>query len=49
MPINAIISLRILALIHGGMTVTEATDAVLGQGTFKKIADEIYEALRAKT
>lgn len=44
---NNIISARIIALVAGGMTVPAAVDAVLGAGTFAKLASELYDALRA--
>ena len=45
--INATISARILALIADGFSLRAATDAVLGKGTFERIAGEIYDALNA--
>ena len=42
-PKNAAISICIKALIDEGMTVAQAIDAVLGAGTFKGIADEVWE------
>lgn len=44
---NAAISAQIVANVQSGMTVQQAVDAVLGQGTYAKIAGEIYTALRA--
>ena len=43
---NSKISARILVLIGGGMTLKAAFDAVLGQGSYDKLAGEIYTALR---
>jgi hypothetical protein len=43
---TAIISARILTLVSQGMTLEVAMDAVLGQGTFKAIAADIWTALR---
>ena len=45
---NAAISGKIIGLILAGKTVPEATDTVLGEGAFMRIADEVYTALRAK-
>lgn len=45
---NAKISAAILTKIAQGMTTREAVDAVLGEGTFKKLAGDLYDALRAK-
>lgn len=45
---NAAISAQILSLKAAGMTTREAVDAVLGAGTYSRIAGEIYDALRAK-
>jgi uncharacterized protein YoaH (UPF0181 family) len=45
---NETISLRILVLMHQGMSIKEAIDAVLGAGTYEVIAGEIYEKLRAQ-
>jgi hypothetical protein len=42
------ISARILALVASGMTIREAIDATLGEGTFITIAGEIYDALTSK-
>lgn len=45
---NATISAKILAAKASGMTTKQAIDAVLGAGTFEKLAGELYDALRAK-
>ena len=42
------ISAQILLLQSKGASHQQAFDAVLGQGTFKRIADELYDELRAK-
>lgn len=44
---NAAISQKILANIAAGMTIAQAIDAVLGNGTHAAIAGDIYEAMRA--
>lgn len=44
---NAKISALILAEIRAGRTLPEAIDAVLGTGTYQKIAGDVYDALRA--
>jgi hypothetical protein len=41
------ISLAIITKIQGGMTVEQAVDAVLGAGSYQKIAAEVWAALRA--
>lgn len=42
-PKNAAISLCIKALIDNGLSVDKAIDAVLGKGTFRGIADAVWE------
>ena len=43
---NATISARILTLVSQGLTLEAAIDAVLGQGTYKAIAADVWTALR---
>lgn len=45
---NATISARILVLMSTGMTLNAAIDAVLGAGSYEKLAGEIYNALRTE-
>lgn len=45
---NANISARIVFLLSQGMDVAAAVDAVLGAGTYEKLASDLYDALRAK-
>ena len=45
---NAAISAKILAHMNNGMTLPEAFDAVLGAGSYAKLASEVYHELRAK-
>lgn len=45
---NAVISERILTLVQSGVPLRDALDAVLGAGSFAKLVDELYDALRAK-
>jgi hypothetical protein len=45
---NAKISARILAAVSNGATLPEAIDAVLGKGSYEKLAGEIYTALRSE-
>lgn len=40
------ISLMILENVKNGMSLEEAFDAVLGAGSYEKLAGEIYEELR---
>jgi hypothetical protein len=42
------ISAAILAHIAAGMAPNAALDAVLGEGTFAKLAGELYDELRAR-
>lgn len=42
------ISARILFLVQSGKTLPEAVDAVLGAGTYAKLAGDVFEALRAQ-
>ena len=48
MTTNQVISARIATLVAGGMDVRNAIDAVLGEGTFEKLAGEVYDELRAR-
>ena len=43
---NAKISGMIMARVQSGQTLTEAMDAVLGAGTFERIAGEVWEAMQ---
>ena len=43
---TTIISLRIISLQQNGMTLPEAFDAVLGDGSYDKMVSELYEAMR---
>ncbi len=40
------ITARILALVAAGMDIAAAVDAVLGAGTYAKIASDVYDGLR---
>ena len=42
------ISAAILAHIAAGMAPNAALDAVLGEGTFSRLAGELYDELRAR-
>jgi len=44
---NAMISAAILVRVATGATVREAFDAVMGSGSFERLAGELYDALRA--
>lgn len=46
MSTNQKISLAIVQKMATGMTVRQALDAVLGAGTFERIAGEVYDTLR---
>jgi hypothetical protein len=43
---NAKISARILFHVANGMTLDAAVDAVLGAGSYVKLAGELFDALR---
>jgi len=43
---NAAISAKILEKLSSGMTLPQAIDAVLGEGTHAKLASEVYDAMR---
>jgi hypothetical protein len=43
---NATISNKILMLVSKGMPVPEAVDSVLGEGTYKRLASDVYDELR---
>lgn len=45
---NAAISAAVLARRAQGATLPEAMDAVLGAGTYAKLAGAVYDSLRAK-
>jgi hypothetical protein len=45
---NAKISEAILFLVQGGMKINEAIDAVLGSGTYYKMACDLYDELNAQ-
>jgi hypothetical protein len=45
---NAAISAQIMAHMNNGMTLSEAFDAVLGEGAYAKLASDVYDELRAK-
>lgn len=42
---NNEISQRILSLVNSGVSLKEAVDAVLGAGTFMKIASDVYDSI----
>ncbi len=43
---NEAISRMIIEALDNGHSVDEAIDAVLGAGTYAKVASELYDALR---
>jgi len=45
---NAKISKAILSEVNSGKTIQQAIDTVLGQGTYAKVAGDVYDALNAK-
>lgn len=45
---NIRISAEILKLVLEGKDVRQAFDAVIGAGTYEKLASEMYDELRAK-
>lgn len=44
MNTNQIISARIMEIVKMGATIQQAIDAVLGAGTYAKIASDVWEA-----
>lgn len=44
---NALINTAIVAGLKSGLTIDQAVDAVMGEGSYKKIAGIIYHQLRA--
>lgn len=44
---NAVFTVVIGTLIQKGMDVKVAIDSVFGEGSYEKMAGQIYEALRA--
>ena len=44
---NAAISSAILAEVAKGKSTADAVDAVLGAGTYARIAGDVYDSLRA--
>jgi hypothetical protein len=42
------IGLRIMAMVDGGVSVCDAVDAVIGAGSFQKLAGEVYDTLRGE-
>jgi hypothetical protein len=45
---NQAISLMILAQVAEGKTIQQAFDAVIGEGAYKRLAGEVWEALQPK-
>lgn len=45
---NQTISAMILNEIANGKTVSEAVDAILGEGTYQTLAGDIFDALNAR-
>lgn len=45
---KARISMAILTLMQAGMTLPEAFDQVMGEGAYRKLADEVWETLNGK-
>ena len=43
---NAAISDKILTLVSKGLSVPQAIDSVLGEGTYKRIGSEVYDELK---
>lgn len=46
---NALISVAVLTRMAEGQSAQDAIDAVLGAGAYKKLAGDVYDALRAKS
>ncbi len=45
---NAVISAHIVDRMREGLTVAEAIDAVIGDGTFQRIASELYDTINTE-
>lgn len=45
---NALINTAIVAGLKAGLSIDQAVDAVMGEGSYKRIAGMVYTALRAK-
>jgi hypothetical protein len=45
---NAAISDKILTLVSKGLSVPQAIDSVLGEGTYKRIGSEVYDELKKR-
>lgn len=43
-----LISARILALVASGSSLEDAVDSVLGAGTYRKLAADLYAAFRQR-
>jgi hypothetical protein len=41
------ISLAIITKINSGMTIEQAVDEVLGEGSYQKMAEDVWTAFRA--
>jgi len=48
MTATQIISLKILAALADGMPLPQAVDSVLGDGTYDKLAGELWELFQSK-
>jgi hypothetical protein len=44
---NALINTAIVANLNAGMDIVAAVDAVMGAGSYKRIAGMVYDSLRA--
>ncbi len=42
------ISARILAMVAAGHSLQASVDAILGAGTYERLAGDVYDALRAR-
>ncbi|AMM23178.1 hypothetical protein [Variovorax sp. PAMC 28711] len=45
---NTVLTVVIGTLVQSGMDVRDAIESVLGEGSYKTMAGQIYDALRAK-
>lgn len=45
---NALINTAIVAGLKSGLDTVQAVDAVMGEGSYKKIAGMVYHQLRAQ-
>lgn len=48
MEATKVISLRIATLVASGLSIKDAVDAVIGAGSYDRLASDVYDALKAR-